>query len=149
MRFTDFQRHVLGWMHTCFGDAILFDKHERSMRFIEEAVELVQAAELPKEDALKIIDWVYSRPAGEVPQEVGGVCVTLSAFCSAHDIQMHKAAGTEIARCLMNTKKIQARQRLKRDAGIARGTLHVDRHSAQSSHPSIAAQPESDPKPAG
>lgn len=78
-----FQDEVAEWAHECFGQEIAEDMFERNLRFIEEALELVQAYRIPKERVLKIVDYVYSRGPGDEAQEVGGVLVTLAALCAA------------------------------------------------------------------
>lgn len=83
MNFKTLQTRVRKWVVDCFGEEIADNVGERNERFIEEALELVQASGLPKEDVLMLVDYVYRRPAGEIYQEIGGVVVTLSALCSA------------------------------------------------------------------
>jgi len=108
-----FQQRVYPWMIACFGPEISADKLERSDRFIEEAVELVQAGNYPKERVLALVDYVYERDQGEINQEVGGVMVTLAAHCLAHGIDMHEAAETELARIWTKVEKIRAKQAAK------------------------------------
>lgn len=108
-----FQSRVQPWMMACFGPAISADKLERSDRFIEEALELAQAADYPKERALALVDYVYGRPAGDLSQESGGVSVTHAALCLAHDIDMAEAAERELARIWTKIEKIRAKQAAK------------------------------------
>lgn len=107
------QSRVQPWMMACFGPEISADKLERSDRFIEEALELVQSGDYPKERVLALVDYVYGRDKGEMPQEVGGVMITLAAFCLAHDIDMHEAGETELARIWAKVEKIRAKQAAK------------------------------------
>lgn len=109
-----FQARCRYWVMQCMGEEAAYNKSERSFRFIEEAVELVQASGTSKEDVLKIIDYVYSRPIGEVSQEVGGVMVTLTSLCTAHGIKLDDAAETELARCWTLIDKIRAKAVAKR-----------------------------------
>lgn len=108
-----FQSRVQPWMMACFGPGISADKLERNDRFIEEALELVQASDYPKDRALALVDYVYGRDQGEINQEVGGVMVTLAAHCLAHGIDMHSAAETELARIWTKVDKIRAKQAAK------------------------------------
>lgn len=62
----NFQGQVKQWLVTCFGPEVLNDKPLRSWRFIEEALELVQACGCPKDEVLKTVDYVYGRPVGEI-----------------------------------------------------------------------------------
>ncbi len=79
-----FQERVREWVVACFGLAIADDKVERSHRFLEEALELVQTCGVTRDDCLQLVDYVYSRPAGNLHQEVGGVMTTLASHCCAH-----------------------------------------------------------------
>jgi hypothetical protein len=56
----DFQVRVNAWMLKCFGPEISADSKERNYRFIEEALELVQALGCSREDAHKLVDYVFS-----------------------------------------------------------------------------------------
>lgn len=93
-----FQQRVAPWMLECFGAEVSRDLTERSHRFLEEALELVQAAGCTPSEAHQLVDYVFGRPIGEISQEVGGVMVTLAALCLAQDIDMHAAGETELAR---------------------------------------------------
>lgn len=111
------QNHVRKWTHECFGDEIARDTVERNHRFLEEALELVQAGDCTKAEALQLVEYVYSRPAGELRQEVGGVLVTLAALCNAREIDMLKAGEAELARCFDNIERIRAKQKAKPKVG--------------------------------
>lgn len=95
-----FQRRTALWMNACFQSRqdIIKDTSERQARFLEEAIELVQAGGLSKDSAQILLDYVYSRPAGELSQEVGGVGVTLAVLCSAHSVSMDACFEKELAR---------------------------------------------------
>lgn len=108
-----FQQRVAPWMQECFGPEISADKVERNHRFIEEALELVQANGMSREEAHQLVEYVYGRDQGDINQEVGGVMVTLAALCLANDLDMHAAAETELARIWKNIDKIRAKQAAK------------------------------------
>ena len=108
-----FQQRVQPWMMSCFGPEISADRIKRNHRFIEEALELVQATGCTKSEAHQLVDYVYSRPVGEPPQEVGGVMVTLAALCLANGYDMHEAGETELARIWTKVEKIRAKQAAK------------------------------------
>lgn len=110
---TSFQSRVAQWMDACFGPEISADRLERNDRFIEEALELVQAAGYPKDRALALVDYVYGRDQGDINQEVGGVMVTLAAHCLAHGVDMHEAGETELARIWTKVDVIRAKQAAK------------------------------------
>lgn len=110
---SEFQDAVMEWMMECFGAEISDDRRERSHRFIEEAIELVQATGITREEVLMLVDYVYGRPPGEVMQEVGGVTVTLAALCGAHKISMQNCAVAEVARVWTKIDVIRAKQATK------------------------------------
>jgi len=110
-----FQTKVNNWVIECFGEEILFDKHERGQRFIEEAIELVQSTGLSRETVLKLVDYVYNRPVGEVYQEVGGVIVTLAALCTCFGENLEVCKQLELSRISLPEAiiKIREKQKLK------------------------------------
>ena len=107
------QSRGLPWMLECFGPTIPYDKLERGDRFLEEALELLQSGGFPKERITALVNYVYDRDVGEPRQEVGGVMVTLAAYCIAHEINMHDAAETELARIWTKVEQIRAKQAAK------------------------------------
>lgn len=105
-----FQDRVHPWMIECFGEDVANDGVERNHRFLEEALELVQALGCPKGDAHTLVEYVYGRPWGEPRQEVGGVMVTLAALCLANDLDMHHAGDVELDRVWTKIEQIRAKQ---------------------------------------
>jgi len=112
---SSFQSRVLPWLMECFGAEIAADRVERCDRFIEEALELAQSLDWPKERAFALVDYVYGRPAGEPFQEVGGTMVTLAALCQAAGLDMDANGETELARIMQPeiVQKIRAKQAAK------------------------------------
>ena len=108
-----FQGRVHEWMLKCFGPEISADTQERNYRFLEEALELVQSVGCSREDAHKLVDYVFDRPLGAPQQEVGGVMVTLAAFCTTHGISLEEAGEIELARVWTDIEKIRAKQAAK------------------------------------
>jgi hypothetical protein len=108
-----FQTRIKPWMRECFGDVIPFDKVERGDRFVEEVYELLQWAGYDRRRLRSLEYYVWDRPVGEGPQEVGGVMVTLAAFCLAHGLDMHAAGETELARIWTKVEQIRAKQAAK------------------------------------
>jgi hypothetical protein len=107
----EFQARVDSWMLECFGQQIAADKIERNHRFLEEALELVQAGGLTATEAHMLVDYVYGRPTGEMGQEVGGVAVTLAALCTAHGVDLSLQAVREVER--INIPELMAKIRAK------------------------------------
>lgn len=113
--FPSFQARVGPWLDACFGHQIASNQDERNHRFLEEAIELVQANGCTASEAHQLVDYVFGRPAGEPAQEVGGVMVTLAALCLASGLDMHEAAEDELVRISTPemTAKIRAKQAAK------------------------------------
>jgi hypothetical protein len=108
-----FQTRVMPWMLACFGAEISSDTVERNHRFLEESLELVQACGCTQDDAHQLVDYVYGRPVGKLPQEVGGVMVTLAALCLANKVDMHALGEVELARIWTLVDQIRAKQKAK------------------------------------
>lgn len=109
-----FQSRVRPWLLECFGAEIASDRVERNHRFLEEALELVQALGCSAHEAHQLVDYVYGRPVGIPAQEVGGVMVTLAALCLASGLDMHDAGDVELAR--ISAPEIAAKIRAKQAA---------------------------------
>ena len=94
-----FQDRAWSWCLEVFADRPQMSSvDERCRRFLEEAIELVQAAGLPESMAQRLVAHVYSRPVGEVRQEVGGAMVTLAALAHALFVDAGDAAVDEMRR---------------------------------------------------
>jgi NTP pyrophosphatase (non-canonical NTP hydrolase) len=96
--FNEMQEDVGKWILSCFNEEIANDGKERNFRFLEEALELVQANGCTKEQALELVDYVFSRPVGEIENEVGGTMVTLAALCNCLGVDMEQMFWKEHAR---------------------------------------------------
>jgi hypothetical protein len=112
---SDFQNRVAPWMQECFGPEISADRVERGDRLLEETLELLQSGGYDKERVAELVNYVWGRPAGEPAQEVGGVMVTLAAYCLAHALDMQEAGEVELARILQPAivARIRAKQAAK------------------------------------
>jgi hypothetical protein len=108
-----FQASVQPWLMACFGEMIAGDREERNHRFLEEALELVQACGCSASEAHQLVDYVYGRSVGELHQEIGGVMVTLAALCLANDADMHAAGWVELDRIWGKVEAIRAKQAAK------------------------------------
>lgn len=113
MKLINFQYAVMDWATRCFGADIVANKKERAFRFFEEATELFQATGCSKEEALHLINYVYSRPIGELTQEVGGVMTTLSALCGSNNISLEDSACAELQRINTKVEEIREKQKTK------------------------------------
>ena len=110
-----FQARVQPWMLGCFGAKIAADMSERCHRLFEESGEACQSKGMTRSEAHQLVDYTWDRPVGEPRQEVGGVMVTLAAFCLAAGIDMHEAGEAELARISdpETMAKIRAKQAAK------------------------------------
>jgi hypothetical protein len=105
-----YQSRVVDWLVACFPPSAPSDCVERTHRFLEEALELAQASGCSRDEALKLVEYVYSRPSGDVQQEVGGVMVTLAGLCYASGVEMDKAGDVELERNWRRTDAIRRKQ---------------------------------------
>ena len=108
-----FQDRIQPWMLECFGPEIAADTTERNHRFIEEALELVQACGATASECHQLVDYVFGRAEGEKDQEVGGVMVTLAALCLAHKLDMHDAGERELEEIWLKADQIRAKHAAK------------------------------------
>lgn len=116
------QRSIHDWVCETFGAVCADAPFERIRRFVEEALELAQALDLPREDAHKLVDFVYDRPKGEVHQEVGGVSFSLLALCEHLGLSAHSEEIREHLRVLtLDRDKLRAKQMAKKAHGVAGG----------------------------
>ncbi len=114
-----FQRRVKDWVFACFSREVGYDLRERCLRFTEEAIELVQSLGLEREDAHRIVDYVFDRPRGRTEQELGGVMVTLAALSTAIGFFMDAEGEVELARISQPNvmAAIREKQRAKSKVG--------------------------------
>ena len=74
---------ALDWARRSFPDEQMKNPATRSLRVVEEAMELAQACDVPLETVQLCATTVYSRPKGDVAQEIGGVLMTIYLFVGA------------------------------------------------------------------
>lgn len=115
------QIKAVAWCKDMFGDQVTYNTRERALRFLEEAIELAQAAGLDQADVQGLADYVMSRPKGEPAQEVGGVMLTLYTLCAALDVDADQAFTCEMNRVWAPgfKAKLLKRQAEKLAAGVA------------------------------
>jgi hypothetical protein len=103
----------LKWALYTFGSTLVYNSQERCARFLEEALELVQALGFNKRRALALVEYVYGREPGEVDQEFGGVMNTLYLLGETGGKNLHELGEVELARCWDNVEKIRQKNLLK------------------------------------
>lgn len=117
------QASVFEWAVHCFGD-IARNLHERVSRQLEEALELAQAEGLDKQRAHDLIEYVYSRPAGDPAQEIGGILITVMAYCGAKGLSAQECEVREYKRIMSKSAEhFRDRQNAKADSGVALRSL--------------------------
>jgi NTP pyrophosphatase (non-canonical NTP hydrolase) len=72
----------------------------RALRLAEEAIELAQACDVPLGVVMQLVTTVYSRPKGDVVQELGGVMVTTGVVCYNYGLDMEGVFEQEVRRVL-------------------------------------------------
>jgi len=113
------QKAVAKWVEDTFGSEVM-EPVERATRVLEETLELAQAAGVPGTDVLRLFRRVYDRPIGALRQEVGGVGVTLLAFCESVGIDADQAESDEFDRARGKPcDEMRARHQSKVEAGLA------------------------------
>jgi len=126
-----FQGDVATWMGQCFPPSLSSNMTERGDRLLEEVLELLQAHGYDSARVPTLDNYVFGRPVGEPAQEVGGVMVTLAAYCSVAGLSMQADGQAELDR--INQPEVMARIRAKQEA---KNALHFD-----TPLPGDAAQP--------
>lgn len=117
-------RQILDWAIATFGPVFgrdeIASKEERALRFLEEALETVHAAGLSREQVAGMVERVWSRPAGELPQEIGSALMCLEALAEAAGVDADAECEREFARVQTITPEAFAeRHAAKQRAGLA------------------------------
>lgn len=96
MKIKKFQELYNTAVRKLLGDDAVDNTQERNHRFIEEAIELVQANGMSKSAVMALVDHVFSKPVGEIKQEAGGVLATFTTLCVQADIDIDEIAQDEL-----------------------------------------------------
>lgn len=124
-------RRIASWVTLRFGLSVYTDRYERGRRFLEECLELNQALGVTREDALRLVDYVYARPIGDPGQELGGVAITLLALCDACNLDFEFELRRELYRIELKTvEHFQKRQAAKAEAGVSSYVQSTDKDVA-------------------
>ncbi|WFP48538.1 hypothetical protein PL263_10475 [Methylomonas sp. EFPC3] len=116
----DRQAAILQWANATFGKRTASVTAERIARFMEEAIELAQATHMFPEDIKELVDHVYTKPAGDVAQEIGQVGVALLALAEHLQVNADAEERNELERITSLPKEHwQARQNAKAAKGLA------------------------------
>lgn len=124
---------AFGWAVRAFGAIQVTSLPQRGLRLLEEACEAYQAAGGTAELAHKLVDHVFSRPAGTLAQELGGVGVTLLVLAQAANLSADTEEMREVERVLsLPVEHFAKRNEAKNAAGlvdaeVAQREAEVDR----------------------
>lgn len=115
----DRQATVARWCAAAFGTDHASSLSQRGVRLLEEAIEAYQAAGGSPEMAHRLVDFIFARPAGALPQELGGIGVTLLALAHAAGLSADQEEAREVARVLAKPlAHFKARNEAKNAAGF-------------------------------
>jgi hypothetical protein len=109
-----FQDTIRAWVNKCLGYRSAKNAAERNFRFLEEALELVQANGMTRDEAWETMEYVFARPVGKLPQEVAGTVITLVALANQAGIDVAEEAMVEFRR--IDTPEMMAKIRAKQES---------------------------------
>ncbi len=93
----DVQKRVRKWVESRLGNRAM-ENHERGMRSLEESLELAQALSVTRDEALRLLDFVFLGDPGEIKQEIGGCMMTLLAAAEGAGYVASDCAMAELSR---------------------------------------------------
>jgi hypothetical protein len=93
------QDQVFAWGRETFGDLSMC-VWERARRFLEEAIELAQAAGVSPNEAAAVMDRAYRRPPGLIHTELGQAGLTLEMFAASVGMNAEEKTAAEFERVL-------------------------------------------------
>lgn len=113
------QKGVSDWAIDAFGPEEALSVPHRGLRMLEEADEGAQAAGVTLEMAHKMVDYVWSRPVGNLGQELGGIGVTVLALAQAAGYDADAEEVREVERVLSKPREhFTQRNKVKNEAGF-------------------------------
>lgn len=116
------QARVFDWGCRAFGNDQMRSPQQRALRLIEEAIELAQSVFADKDQLHRLVDYVYSRPVGQVEAELGGVGVCLLAMAECVRVNADETEEREVARIMAKPiEHFTKRNQEKNDAGFKAG----------------------------
>ena len=113
------QALVADWIAKAFGADHATSLPQRGLRMLEEAIEAYQSAGGTSEMAHKLVDYIFSRPIGELGQEIGGIMITVYGLANAAGLSVEAEEEREYRRVLSKPLEHHAaRNQAKNDAGF-------------------------------
>ncbi len=112
------QQAVVDWGLRVFGDDAP-DRRNLALRFLEEAMELVQTQGLSPHDVGVVAARVFNRPVGDIKNEIGGVQVALYCHAGELGLDVDSCEATEVVRIhTIPAERFQAKQIEKKVQGL-------------------------------
>lgn len=112
------QATVASWAVAAFGQEAT-SVRQRALRLLEESIEAFQAANGDPQQARALVDFVFSRPVGDVRQEVAQVSVCAMLLAGAAGVSLDAQERAEVARILAKPPEhFTARNAAKNAAGF-------------------------------
>jgi NTP pyrophosphatase (non-canonical NTP hydrolase) len=107
---------AMDWARRSFGEEQMHNFGLRSLRCAEEAVELAQAHEVPREMMHLLIDKVYDKAPGDPVQELGGVALTAVLMAGVYGLDLEKFFEQELRRVLSKSPEHFAKRNADKEA---------------------------------
>ncbi|AXQ68713.1 hypothetical protein HOU00_gp412 [Caulobacter phage CcrPW] len=107
------QVNLAHWLERCLGRQTLLSRKDRAIRVLEEAIELAQAAGIPRDKALEQLDHTYGRPKGRPYQEIAGVLNATLLAAEAYGYDGLTLGLDELARAEEKIDLIREKNRTK------------------------------------
>lgn len=109
----EMQEDVTLWGDQCFGNEINHNPQERILRLIEEAFEVAQVLKIPKGAIVAQLQHTYSRPVGEINDELAGVTICLYLLAEALGIDCDANFFFTLHKCWDRINEIREKQKTK------------------------------------
>lgn len=120
------QQRILAWAIDVFGHHKACTMAIRGNRFLEEAIEVAQAAGVHEDVAHHIVKGVYSRKTGQLKQEIGAAGITLLSLAELAGIDADHEEAIEMYRVFgIPKEEWTARERRKLESGFNAVVTHT------------------------
>jgi len=112
------QAKAAAWNMETFGEEVFTSKEERALRILEEALELAQASGVPTHMVNRLVEHVYTKPAGGPVTEIADVffCTLVAAASWGVDLGQLGYEANNKARLLRDT--IRQKWKIKCEKGL-------------------------------
>lgn len=142
------QERVAVWLDQVFDAEERANTKERSLRVVEEAIELAQACGADEATVHRLVEYIFERPVGEPAKELAGVMVTVYAAAESlgesadarFDEEMHRIWRPEV-RDRVRRRQVEKRARLLAYDGPPQTTVYCDHGDKCPGHASPDARP--------